>query len=69
MTDKFLALPSINRAAIYDPESRQGTPRLPSEKQLAQSALDRLGRAQDDWVRDINDLLNVSDASTRGTHR
>ncbi|EIM20991.1 ATP-NAD kinase [Wallemia mellicola CBS 633.66] len=53
-------LPSINRAAIYDPESRQGTPRLPSEKQLAQSALDRLGRAQDDWVRDINDLLNFN---------
>lgn len=53
-------LPSINRAAIYDPETRQGTPRLPSEKQLAQSALDRLGRAQDDWVRDINDLLNFN---------
>ncbi|TIA72934.1 hypothetical protein E3P92_01915 [Wallemia ichthyophaga] len=53
-------LPSINRAAQYDPESRTSTPRLPSEKQLAQSALDRLGRAQDDWVRDINDLLNFN---------
>lgn len=68
MINAVLALPSINRAAIYDPETRQGTPRLPSEKQLAQSALDRLGRAQDDWVRDINDLLNVSKASTGGTH-
>ena len=69
MINTALALPSINRAAIYDPESRHGTLRLPSEKQLAQSALARLGRAQDDWVRDINDLLNVSNASTGGTHR
>ncbi|TIA91619.1 hypothetical protein E3P99_01027 [Wallemia hederae] len=53
-------LPSINRAARYDPDARQSSPRLPSEEHLARKALDRLGRAQDDWVRDINDLLNFN---------